>query len=118
MQYSAPDNIRGCGALRRVPKTAPRLIRKQESRQSFKSATSPRPDDGHAPHSHFSSRNRKGYLSSPTPATEHTVKKYLFRLFDKLGISSRVELVLYAVNRGAPLQAEWLAGVNHSTPDS
>jgi DNA-binding NarL/FixJ family response regulator len=42
--------------------------------------------------------------------SEHTVKKYLFRIFDKLGISSRVELVLYAVNRGAPLQPEWLAG--------
>jgi hypothetical protein len=26
----------------------------------------------------------------------------LFRIFDKLGISSRVELVLYAVNHGAP----------------
>jgi DNA-binding NarL/FixJ family response regulator len=50
--------------------------------------------------------------------SEHTVKKYLFRIFDKLGISSRVELVLYAVNHGAPLQAEWLAGVSHSTPDS
>jgi len=50
--------------------------------------------------------------------SEHTVTKYLFRIFDKLGISSRVELVLYAVNHGAPLQAEWLAGVNHSTPDS
>jgi DNA-binding NarL/FixJ family response regulator len=32
--------------------------------------------------------------------SEHTVKKYLFRVFDKLGISSRVELVLYAVNNG------------------
>ena len=30
--------------------------------------------------------------------SEHTVKKYLFRIFDKLGISTRVELVLYAVN--------------------
>jgi DNA-binding NarL/FixJ family response regulator len=50
--------------------------------------------------------------------SEHTVKKYLFRIFDKLGISSRVELVLYAVNHGAPLQAEWLAGVSHSRPDS
>jgi DNA-binding NarL/FixJ family response regulator len=49
--------------------------------------------------------------------SEHTVK-YLFRIFGKLGISPRIELVLYAVNRGAPLQAEWLAGVNHSTPDS
>ena len=46
--------------------------------------------------------------------SEHTVKKYLFRIFDKLGISSRVELVLYAVNHGAPLKAEWLAGI--STP--
>lgn len=47
--------------------------------------------------------------------SEHTVKKYLFRIFDKLGISSRVELVLYAVNHGAPLQAEWLAGVSSKT---
>ena len=28
--------------------------------------------------------------------TEHTVRNYLMRIFDKLGISSRVELVLYA----------------------
>ena len=42
--------------------------------------------------------------------SEHTVKKYLFRIFDKLGISSRVELVLYAVNHGGQLQAEWMAG--------
>jgi DNA-binding NarL/FixJ family response regulator len=28
---------------------------------------------------------------------EHTVKNYLFRIFDKLGVSNRVELVLYAV---------------------
>jgi DNA-binding NarL/FixJ family response regulator len=32
--------------------------------------------------------------------SEHTVKKYLFRIFDKLGISSRVELVLYALHHG------------------
>ena len=50
--------------------------------------------------------------------SEHTIKKYLFRIFDKLGISSRVELVLYAVNHGDPLQAEWLIGMSHSTPDS
>jgi DNA-binding NarL/FixJ family response regulator len=29
--------------------------------------------------------------------SEHTVKNYLFRIFDKLGISNRVELVLYAI---------------------
>jgi DNA-binding NarL/FixJ family response regulator len=39
--------------------------------------------------------------------SEHTIKKYLFRIFEKLGVSSRVELVLYAVNNGDPRQAEW-----------
>jgi len=47
--------------------------------------------------------------------SEHTVKKYLFRIFEKLGVSSRVELVLYAVNNGDPHNAEWLAGA-HSPP--
>jgi DNA-binding NarL/FixJ family response regulator len=27
--------------------------------------------------------------------SEHTVRNYLFRIFDKLGVSTRVELVLY-----------------------
>lgn len=40
--------------------------------------------------------------------SEHTVKKYLFRIFDKLGVSTRVELVLYAVNSGAARKAEWI----------
>ena len=31
--------------------------------------------------------------------SEHTIKNYLFRIFDKLGVSSRVELVIYAVTR-------------------
>jgi DNA-binding NarL/FixJ family response regulator len=30
--------------------------------------------------------------------SEHTIKNYLFRIFDKLGVSSRVELILYAVS--------------------
>ena len=42
--------------------------------------------------------------------SEHTVKKYLFRIFNKLGISTRVELVLYAVNHGQSRPAEWVAG--------
>ena len=42
--------------------------------------------------------------------SEHTVKKYLFRIFDKLGISSRVELVLYAVTHGGSREAEWMTG--------
>lgn len=41
--------------------------------------------------------------------SEHTVKKYLFRIFDKLGISNRVELVLYAFHHGAPQTADWAA---------
>ena len=42
--------------------------------------------------------------------SEHTVKKYLFRIFEKLGISSRVELVLYALHHGSPQPAAWGAG--------
>ena len=42
--------------------------------------------------------------------SEHTVKKYLLRIFDKLGISTRVELVLYAVSHGEKRQAEWMSG--------
>ena len=46
--------------------------------------------------------------------SEHTIKKYLFRIFEKLGISSRVELVLYAVHNGTPLHAQWLAGASRT----
>jgi DNA-binding NarL/FixJ family response regulator len=35
--------------------------------------------------------------------TEHTVKNYLFRIFDKLGVSKRVEVVLYAYSLGHAL---------------
>jgi DNA-binding NarL/FixJ family response regulator len=42
--------------------------------------------------------------------SEHTIKKYLLRIFDKLGISTRVELVLYAVSHGEKRSAEWLPG--------
>ena len=50
--------------------------------------------------------------------SEHTIKKYLFHIFEKLGISSRVELVLYAVNHGDPRQAEWLAGTGIIAPNA
>jgi two-component system nitrate/nitrite response regulator NarL len=33
--------------------------------------------------------------------TEHTVSNYLFRIYEKLGISSRVELVLYSLKRSS-----------------
>ena len=41
--------------------------------------------------------------------TEHTVKNYLFRIFDKLGVSKRVEVVLYAYSLGG------LAGGNRQS---
>lgn len=48
--------------------------------------------------------------------SEHTIKKYLLRIFDKLGISTRVELVLYAVSHGENRRpAEWLPGQRVST---
>jgi DNA-binding NarL/FixJ family response regulator len=50
--------------------------------------------------------------------SEHTIKKYLYRIFEKLGISSRVELVLYAVNNGDPRHAEWLAGTGRILPSA
>ncbi len=45
--------------------------------------------------------------------TEHTVRNYMLRIFDKLGISSRVELVLYAFS-GAEGMAEPVASRAHS----
>jgi two-component system, NarL family, nitrate/nitrite response regulator NarL len=34
--------------------------------------------------------------------TEHTVSNYLYRVFDKLGVSSRLELLLYAMSHQEP----------------
>ncbi|MGA7218032.1 MAG: response regulator transcription factor [Candidatus Sulfotelmatobacter sp.] len=50
--------------------------------------------------------------------SEHTIKKYLFRIFDKLGISSRVELVLYAVNHANPLPAGWVTSLSSRSHES
>ena len=55
-------------------------------------------------------------IAAELKLSEHTVKKYLFRIFEKLGVSSRVELVLYAVNNGDPRQAEWIGGVRRVLP--
>jgi len=35
--------------------------------------------------------------------SQHTVKNYLFKIFEKLGVSTRVELVLYAMHSGKPV---------------
>lgn len=36
---------------------------------------------------------------------EDTVKHHLSNIFDKLGVSTRLELALFAVNKGIPLKS-------------
>ena len=50
------------------------------------------------------------HVAAELGLSEHTVKKYLFRIFEKLGISNRVELVLYAMNHGAPQSTQYAVG--------
>ncbi len=38
-------------------------------------------------------------IATELKLSPHTVKNYLFKIFEKLGISSRVELALYAISR-------------------
>ena len=47
--------------------------------------------------------------------SEHTVKNYLFHIFEKLGVSSRVELVLYAISSTKRMQT---AGVQSDKQES
>ena len=47
-------------------------------------------------------------IASRLKLTEHTVKNYLFRIFDKLGVSSRVEVVLYVFR----FHKDWMAASN------
>ena len=44
--------------------------------------------------------------------SEHTIKKYMLRIFDKVGISSRVELVLYAMSHSENRPSEWMPSGN------
>lgn len=46
---------------------------------------------------------------------EHTVKNYLFRIFDKLGVSSRVEVVLYALGNQNPVKDDTAAAAKKET---
>jgi len=48
--------------------------------------------------------------------TEHTVKNYLFRIFDKLGVSSRVEVVLYAFSVDRPASVAHASGAIAEAP--
>jgi DNA-binding NarL/FixJ family response regulator len=51
-----------------------------------------------------------GEVAAELGLSPHTIKKYLMRVFDKLGISTRVELVLYAFSHGENRAAEWMPG--------
>ncbi len=42
-------------------------------------------------------KNRE--IAQALQVTDHTVSNYLYHIFDKLGVSSRVELILYALSR-------------------
>lgn len=48
-------------------------------------------------------------IASELCLSEHTVKNYLFRVFEKLGVTSRVELLFYLTTRGQSLGL-WKAG--------
>jgi DNA-binding NarL/FixJ family response regulator len=48
--------------------------------------------------------------------TEHTVKNYLFRIFDKLGVSKRVEVALYAYSLGGTSERPITAGRRDGKP--
>jgi hypothetical protein len=38
-------------------------------------------------------------ISQELKLSEHTVRNYLFRIFNKVGTSNRLELALYAIDR-------------------
>jgi DNA-binding NarL/FixJ family response regulator len=47
-------------------------------------------------------------IANELKLTENTIKNYLFRIYNKLGVSSRVEVLIYAAdqnNRSGPLRA-------------
>jgi hypothetical protein len=64
---------------------------------------------------------RKASATARLPANSisaSTHQEISLRIFEKLGISTRVELVLYAVNNGDPRQAEWLVGASPILPQA
>lgn len=42
---------------------------------------------------------KNGEIASSLKLAEHSIRNYLYRIFDKLGVSSRVELILYSFNQ-------------------
>ena len=54
-------------------------------------------------------------IANELKLSEHTIKNYLFHIFDKLGVSSRVELVLYAISSANRMHT---AGVQNDKQES
>jgi DNA-binding CsgD family transcriptional regulator len=40
-----------------------------------------------------------GEIAKTLNIAEHSIRNYLYKIFDKLGVSSRVELILYTFNK-------------------
>lgn len=56
-------------------------------------------------------------ISERLVLSEHTIKNYLFRVFEKLGVSTRVELTLYALKRGKIPRTRALASTAIPKPE-
>jgi len=59
-------------------------------------------------------------IAATLDLSEHTVKNYMFHIFDKLGVSSRVELILYGQHHSATTdsaQSGDLPGTSRPSPD-
>jgi DNA-binding NarL/FixJ family response regulator len=55
-------------------------------------------------------------ISERLALSEHTIKNYLFRVFEKIGVSTRVELTLYALKRGKMARTRPPAGSRTPQP--
>jgi DNA-binding NarL/FixJ family response regulator len=55
-------------------------------------------------------------ISNKLGLSAHTVKNYMFRVFEKLGISTRTELVLYVLSQAKPPEREDGAGFEGERP--
>lgn len=57
-------------------------------------------------------------ISERLDLSEHTIKNYLFRVFDKLGVSTRVGLALYAIKHARPARAKRQSARPMPLPDA
>lgn len=55
-------------------------------------------------------------ISQRLELSEHTIKNYLFRVFEKLGVSTRVELALFALQRGQVRGPAAIKSIVHKMP--